>query len=94
MQNRVMEWCPDVSGSCIGSQCAAYGDEVTCGVNDASFFINKVIPEIAIDKIPLLFGLDISFCKKYNVFIDQESKDIFEMFTSEIINVEGEINES
>ena len=93
MQNRVMEWCPDVGGSCIGSQCAAYGDKVACETNDASFFINRIIPEVTIDRIPLSFGLDISFCKKYDLFVDQESKDIFEMFTSEIINVEGRINE-
>ena len=89
MQDRIIEWCPDVKGACVRSPCAAYSDKVVYKIDDASFFINKFVPGSVKGILPLSFGLEVHFCRKYELFIDQESKNMFEMFTAEIVQEEN-----
>ena len=87
MQDRIIEWCPDIQGPCIKDRCAAYINKITYKMDDISSFLNKFAPGLAVEKMPLLFGLDVFFCKKYELFLDQESEDIFKMFISDINEV-------
>ena len=84
MQNEIIEWCPDVQGPCIKSDCVAFADKLTYGIENASFFINRFVSSGKVDSLPLTFELDVSFCKKYRKFVDKESKGIYNMFMSEL----------
>jgi len=78
VQERVIEFCPDVKGPCIGEGCAAFHDGMMVTVTDAGEFVKKVCGEGI--SIPIAFSLEVRICSKYESFIDAGSLKLYRDF--------------
>ena len=83
---KVIEFCPDAKGPCLGGGCAAFRDTFVVSINEPLSFITTVTGKSIVVE-PLVFSLQVNCCERYQMFIDKESLDLFldfnELFRSE-----------
>jgi len=84
ISERVIEFCPDVQGECIGEGCAAFHRGLMVTVNDGGKFVSKVCSDVQLSSpFPIMFTLDTNACSKYGGFIDEESLELYLKFAKD-----------
>jgi len=81
VREKIVEFCPEVQGPCVGDGCAAFHSGMVVTVTDACKFVKKVCGEDI--SVPITFTLDVQICSKYETFVDKSSLVLYKNFIKE-----------
>lgn len=73
---KVIEFCPDAKGPCLGGGCAAFRDTFVVSIDEPLSFITNVTGKSVVVE-PLVFSLQVNCCERHQMFTDKESLDLF-----------------
>lgn len=85
--SKLIQFCPDVQGPCVGPPCAAFQGGMVLAVQDGSPFVKRICGDISLTSpLPIVFSLDLGVCSKYEGIVDEESFKLFNRFTEDFGN--------
>jgi len=89
---KIVEFCPDAGGPCLGDKCAAFRDILIVNMDGGQTFIaNTIGKDVVVE--PLTFTLQVNCCQRHQMFADKGSLNLFLDF-NDLFKVQEQVEKS